>query len=316
MRRIQYDTYGGPETMRLEEFQLPAPANGEVTVTVRAMSVNPIDWKLRQGELKMMTGRSFPRAMGSDFSGIVSAVGPGVTRFEVGDEVFGIARLKESGAFAEAVVTLESYLAVKPAELSFEQAAALPTGAVMAWNGLVERARLRSGQRVFVVGATGGVGEAVVQVARMLGARVAGSTGAASVERARDLAVEPVFDYARTDLEKKDDLRGAFDVVFDTSGALPVKTAMRMLKKGGVFLDINAGPAKFLHAALIRRHKIFFCKPTTQILADAARAAVGGHLRMSIGETVPFESAIDLITGLEKGRKIPGKGLIVVDSRP
>ncbi|MFD4600865.1 NAD(P)-dependent alcohol dehydrogenase [Streptomyces sp. NPDC058464] len=316
MRRIQYHTYGGPETMRLEEFRIAAPANGQVAVTVRATSVNPIDWKLRQGELKMMTGRSFPRAMGSDFSGVVSAVGPDVTRFKPGDEVFGIARLKESGAFAEAVVTLESYLAVKPAELSFEQAAALPTGGVMAWNGLVERARLRSGQRVFVAGATGGVGEAVVQVARMLGARVAGSTGAASVERAHDLAVEPVFDYARTDLEQHDDLHGAFDVVFDTSGSLPVGTAMRMLKKDGVFLDINATPAKFLHAALIRRHKIFFCKPTTQILTDAARAAVGGHLRMSIGETVPFDSAIDLITSLEKGRKIPGKGLVVVDPRP
>ncbi|MER5806262.1 NAD(P)-dependent alcohol dehydrogenase [Streptomyces mirabilis] len=316
MHRIQYHTYGGPETMRLEEFELPSPGKGEVAVTVRATSVNPIDWKLRQGQLKMMTGRSFPRAMGSDFSGVVGAVSPDVTRFKPGDEVFGIARLKESGAFADAVVTLESYLAVKPAELSFEQAAALPTGAVMAWNGLVERARLRSGQRVFVAGATGGVGEAVVQVARMLGATVAGSTGAASLERARDLAVEPVFDYARTDLGQRDDLRGAFDIVFDTSGSLPVKTALRMLKKNGVFLDINATPAKFLHAALIRRHKIFFCTPTTQILTDAARAAVDGHIRMSIGETVPFASGIDLITSLEKGRKIPGKGLIVMDARP
>jgi NADPH:quinone reductase-like Zn-dependent oxidoreductase len=165
---------------------------------------------------------------------------------------------------------------------------------------------------VFVAGATGGVGEAVVQVARMLGARVAGSTGAASVERARDLAVEPVFDYARTGLEQNDDLRGAFDVVFDASGSLPVQTAMRLLKKYGVFLDINATPAKFFRAALIRRHKIFFCKPTTQILTDAARAAVGGHVCMSIGERVPLESAIDLITSLETGRKISGKGLVVV----
>ncbi|WP_167444447.1 alcohol dehydrogenase catalytic domain-containing protein, partial [Streptomyces diastatochromogenes] len=89
MRRIQYHTYGGPETMRLEDFELPTPGNGEVAVMVRATSVNPIDWKLRQGQLKMMTGRSFPRTMGSDFSGVVSAVGPDVTRFKPGDEVFG-----------------------------------------------------------------------------------------------------------------------------------------------------------------------------------------------------------------------------------
>jgi NADPH:quinone reductase-like Zn-dependent oxidoreductase len=153
MQRIQYHQHGGPETMRLEEFELPAPQAGEVAVAVKAASVNPIDWKLRQGQLKMMTGRSFPRGMGSDFAGVVSAVGPGVTQFKPGDEVFGIARLKESGAYAEAVVTLESFLALRPAELSFEQAALLPTGAVMAWNGLVERAQLRQGQRVFVNGA-------------------------------------------------------------------------------------------------------------------------------------------------------------------
>jgi len=181
MHRIQYHQYGGPETMRLEEFALPAPEAGEVAVAIKAASVNPIDWKLRQGQLKMMTGRAFPRGMGSDFAGVVSSVGPGVTQFQPGDEVFGIARLKESGAYAEAVVTLESFLALKPAELSFEQAALLPTGAVMAWNGLIERAELRKGQRVFVNGATGGVGEAVVQVARMLGASVAGSTGTASL---------------------------------------------------------------------------------------------------------------------------------------
>ncbi|MET7338461.1 alcohol dehydrogenase catalytic domain-containing protein, partial [Nonomuraea sp. NPDC005650] len=150
MRRIQYHYYGGPESMQLEEFELSSPQAGEVAVTVRAASVNPIDWKLRQGQLKMLTGRSFPRGMGSDFAGVVRAVGPGVTLFKSGDEVFGIARLKESGAYAEAVVTRESYLAHKPAELLYEQAAALATAAFMAWDGLVERARLRRGRRVFV----------------------------------------------------------------------------------------------------------------------------------------------------------------------
>lgn len=140
MRRIHYHQYGGPETMRLEEFTLPPLQEGEVAVTVAAASVNPIDWKLRQGQLKMMTGRSFPRAMGSDFTGVVHTVGPGVTQFTPGDHVYGIARLKESGAFAETVITTESMLASKPAELSVEQAACLPTAAVMAWNGLVDRA--------------------------------------------------------------------------------------------------------------------------------------------------------------------------------
>ncbi|MFC9688777.1 NAD(P)-dependent alcohol dehydrogenase [Kribbella sp. NPDC056951] len=315
MHRIQYHQYGGPDTMRLEEFELPAPQAGEVAVSIRAASVNPIDWKLRQGQLKVMTGRAFPRAMGSDFAGVVSAVGPGVTQFQPGDHVYGMTRLKESGAYAEAVITLESYLALKPAGLTFEQAALLPTGAVMAWNGLVERAHLRKGQRVFVNGATGGVGEAVVQVARMVGATVAGSTGTASVVRARELGVEPVYDYTGLGAAELAQLQaGAFDVVFDTSGTLPVRTAMRMLRKSGVFLDINATPAKFLHAAVNRRrHKIFFCTPTTQILTEAADAAVAGDLGMRAGETVLLGAAIGLIADLEKGRKIPGKGLILVD---
>ncbi|MET7339183.1 zinc-binding dehydrogenase [Nonomuraea sp. NPDC005650] len=153
------------------------------------------------------------------------------------------------------------------------------------------------------------VGEAVVQVARMLGAEIAGSCSEASASRARELGVSTIYDYATSDLSE---VRGVFDVVFDTSGALPVKTAMRMLNTTGVFLDINATPAKFLHAAFNRRHKIFNCSPTTQILAEVARAAVDGSLGTLIGETVPLESAVDLITDLEKGRKIGGKGIILM----
>jgi NADPH:quinone reductase-like Zn-dependent oxidoreductase len=101
--------------------------------------------------------------------------------------------------------------------------------------------------------------------------------------------------------------------VYDTSGTLPVRAAMRMLTKTGVFLDINATPARFIHAALSRRHKIFFCTPTTQTLTDAARAAADGSIRMPVGETVPLKAAAGLIAELEKGRKIGGKGLILMD---
>ncbi|WP_221305078.1 alcohol dehydrogenase catalytic domain-containing protein [Streptomyces sp. Ag109_O5-1] len=134
--------------MRLEDFVLSSPKEGEVAVTVAAAAINPIDWKIRQGALKMMTGRSFPRAMGSDFAGTVTATGPGVTAVKPGDHVYGIAPLGSSGAFAQAVIVPASHLALKPAGLSFEQAAALATPAVMAQAGLIDRARLRAGQRV------------------------------------------------------------------------------------------------------------------------------------------------------------------------
>ncbi|MFI6700215.1 NAD(P)-dependent alcohol dehydrogenase [Streptomyces sp. NPDC050509] len=311
MRRIQYHRYGGPDTMRLEGFVLSSPQEGQVAVSVAAAAVNPIDWKVRRGELKMMTGRSFPRAMGSDFAGTVTATGPGVTGLNPGDQVYGIAALKPSGAFAEAAIVPASNLALKPAGLSFEQAAALATPAAMAFAGLVDRAHLQSGQRVFVNGATGGVGEAVVQLAHALGATVTGTSGPTSIHRARALGIDRVYDYTAADPADQAELQGAFDVVFDTNGFLPVKTAMRLLNKTGVYLDINATPAKFAHAAFIHRHKIFFCKPDTKTLTAAADRAAAGDIQMSIGETVPLEGAIDLIAGLENGRKINGKGLIL-----
>jgi NADPH:quinone reductase-like Zn-dependent oxidoreductase len=156
MKRVQYHRYGGPETMRLEGFELEEPGRGQVAVKVKFAAVNPIDWKLRNGLMKIITGRVFPRAMGMDFSGTVMSVGPGVTRFKTGDEVFGMARLKQSGAFGHAVVTNEAFLVHKPASLSFENAACLATPGVTAWNGLVDKARLQAGQHVFINGCMGG----------------------------------------------------------------------------------------------------------------------------------------------------------------
>jgi NADPH:quinone reductase-like Zn-dependent oxidoreductase len=245
--------------------------------------VNPIDWKLRQGALKMVTGRSFPRAMGSDFVGLVHSVGPGVTQFKPGDHVFRIARLKESGAFAEAIVTKESFLAPRPAELP-----AFPRP--QSWRGMGSSSgpACRPASASSSAAASGGIGEAVVQVARMLGGAV--SPAAAAPRRCPEPAswVDAVYDYATVNGSELPGLRGGFDVVFATSGALPVKTAMQMPNKTGAFLDINATSAKFLHCALVRRHKVFNCAPTTQILTDVAHAAVNGELRMSIGETMPF----------------------------
>jgi NADPH:quinone reductase-like Zn-dependent oxidoreductase len=153
-----------------------------------------------------------------------------------------------------------------------------------------------------------------VQVARMLGGAV--SPAAAAPRRCPEPAswVDAVYDYATVNGSELPGLRGGFDVVFATSGALPVKTAMQMPNKTGAFLDINATSAKFLHCALVRCHKVFNCAPTTQILTDVAHAAVNGELRMSIGETVPLDTATKLIAELEQGRKIAGVALILVDT--
>jgi NADPH:quinone reductase-like Zn-dependent oxidoreductase len=296
--------------MKLEDFELNAPGTGEVAVKVKFAAVNPIDWKVRNGYLKMVTGRKFPRAMGSDFSGTVTAIGAVVTRFKVGDPVFGMAQIKGGGALGEAVIAPETFVARKPDAVSFEEAACLATLGVTAWNGLVDKAALKPGkQRVFINGCTGAVGEATVQLAKMLGATVAGSCSAQAMQRARDMGVQPLFDYRSTDLSK---IRERFDVVYDSAGTMTVATGLGLLRQGGVYLDITPTPIKFIRAIFNRRLKPIVCTARADILDGLARAAGNENLRLPVAETVSLNDAIPLITALEAGRKLAGKALVAM----
>jgi NADPH:quinone reductase-like Zn-dependent oxidoreductase len=309
MKRIQYNRYGGPELMRVEDFELPAPGKGEVAVQVKFAAINPIDWKLRNGLMKIVTGKVFPRSMGMDFSGLVTAVGVGVTRLQAGDAVFGLARFKESGAFGQAVITKEIFLAKKPDGVSFEDAACLGTPGVTAWNGLIDKAKLQAGQHVFINGCAGAVGEAAVQIARLLGATVSGSCSTRDMERARALGVQTVYDYRATDLST---IATRFDVVYDTAATMTVSAGLAILRQGGVFLDLNPGPGKFIRALFDRRLKPIIGSPRADILEKLASAAQESRFKIPIGETVALSGAIQLITELEKGRKLGGKGLVAM----
>jgi NADPH:quinone reductase-like Zn-dependent oxidoreductase len=310
MKRIQYHRYGGPDVMRLEDFDLAAPAAGEVAVKVRFAAINPIDWKLRNGVMKIVTGKAFPRGMGMDFSGTVTAVGTGVTRFKVGDAVFGLARFKETGALGQAVLAKESALARKPDAVSFEDAACLGTPGATAWNGLIEKARLTAGQHVFINGCAGAVGAAAVQIARARGARIAGTCSAEDLDRARRLGVEQVFDYRTTDLSG---IGQRFDVVYDTAATMTTAQGLGLLQKDGVFLDLDPSPGKFVGALFNKRLKPIVCAPRAEILDGLALAAQDGNLRLPIAQTVPLSDAITLIAALETGRKLRGKGLVAMD---
>ncbi len=307
MKRIQYHRYGGPETMQLEDFELRTPGNGEVAVKVAFAAINPIDWKVRNGHLRMVTGKTFPRALGSDFSGTVISVGPGVTRFKAGDAVFGSVPIKNGGALGEAVVTPETFIAQKPANASFEEAACLGTPGITAWNGLVDKAQVKAGQHVFINGCTGAVGESAVQIARMFGASVSGAASAQQMRRAEQIGVHPVVDYRTTDLSK---LKERFDAVYDTAGTMAVATGLGLLRKDGVFLDINPTPGKFIRALFNRRLKPIVCTARADILDGLAKAAGEGRLRLPIAEVVPLQEAIALASALEKGRKLNGKGVV------
>lgn len=310
MKRIQYHKYGGPELMRLEEFQRRAPGKGEVAVKVSFAAINPIDWKVRNGHLKMVTGKTFPRAMGSDFSGVVTSVGSGVTRFRPGDAVFGMANIKDGGAFGEAVIAPETFLAKKPEPVSFEEAACLATPGVTAWNGLFDKADLKSTKQVFISGCTGAVGETAVQLARRLGATVSGSCSGGAMQRARAIGVQKAFDYRTTDLATIGD---RFDVVYDTSATMRLATGLHLLRKGGVFLDINPTMGKFIRAIFDRRLKPIICTARADILDGLASAAAEGNLRLPIAEIIPLADAIVMLTKLEQGHKLNGKVVVRMD---
>ncbi|ADQ84429.1 NAD(P)-dependent alcohol dehydrogenase [Methylovorus sp. MP688] len=310
MKRIQYHRYGGPEVMRLESFVPDAPAKDEVAIAVHFAALNPVDWKVRNGAMKIVTGKSFPRAMGLDLSGTVTAVGADVSRFRVGDAVFGMARFKEAGALGEVAIAKENALARIPEGIRFEDAACLPTVGVVAWNALVDKAKVRPGQNVFINGCAGAVGQAAVQIARMFGARVSGSCSADSIDTARLLGVSDVYDYATTDLAT---LQGAYDIVFDAAGTIPTSVGIRMLRKKGTFATVEPTPMRFLRALFDRRLKPIVGTPRADVLERLGSAVASNALTLPIADIVPLAKAIYLIASVEGGRRLRGKALVTME---
>jgi NADPH:quinone reductase-like Zn-dependent oxidoreductase len=311
MKRVQYHRYGRPEVLSVEEFALTAPGRGQIRVPIRAAIANPMDWKIRKGEMKMMTGRKFPRGLSHDFAGVVEAVGPNVTRFKVGDEVFGATGLKESGTFAEALVTEDKTVFLKPQSLSFEEAAALPIVSATAWNALIDKAKLQAGQRVFITGCLGGVGRVAAQIAGMRGAEIAGSCSASRRDEALALGVGEVVDYRAFDIAP---YRHRFDVVFDTAGVLSLSQCGAMLKRRGMSLHIVPTPAKLIGCLLPSRHHLVFGNPTPQCMAGITEAAEQGKLVPAIGRIAPLSEAISAVVELETTGLPKGK-LVIVPTR-
>jgi NADPH:quinone reductase-like Zn-dependent oxidoreductase len=314
MRRIQYHRYGGPEEMRLEGVELPEPERGQIRVRVKAAASNPADCVIRAGKLKFVSGSRFPRGLGHDFAGVVDALGPDVTRFTVGDEVFGIMGIRAAGAFAEYLVIAEKSAFPKPPSLSFELAATLPMASVTAWSGVVDRAKVRAGQSVFIAGCLGGVGRSAVQLALMRGATVAGNCSASGRAEALALGVSEVADYRAFDVAA---YRGRFDLVFDTAlasdgaGSLSLSQCNSMLKRGGIAVHVVPEPRKLLASLLSPRHAIASGDPTPQRMAGITEAAEQGKLVSKIGRIVPLSKAISALTELETAGTPKGKLVII-----
>lgn len=308
MRRIQYHQYGGPEVMRLEEFE-PAPLGPhQVLVRVRAAAANPMDFGIRAGAMKMVTGRRFPRAMGNDFAGVVEAVGDGVARLHVGDAVLGGTPIRAAGAFADVVVAEEKGLVVKPSSLSFEDAASLPTPGITALQALTKVGRLKEGDTVFVHGCLGAVGRSAVQIAMSRGALVGGSCRSTAAEEARTLGIEPVVDFEFDPAP----LAGRFDIVLDTADTLPMSTARTMLRSGGRIVGLHPTPVKLLRSAVPGPSHTLIAQPVTSDLEEVAQAAGHGHLRLPIAEVVTLSQAVPALTALEQNQ-LGKRGKLIIE---
>jgi len=319
MKAIVQERYGSPDVLSLWEVPEPVPADDEVLVEVRAASVNARDWHIMRGDPYLARladrgtfGRRGPRfpIRGTDFAGRVAAVGPAVTDFRVGDEVYGDTVV--GGAFAEYVTIPARTLAPKPAKLTFEQAAAVPLAGSTALMGLRDAGGIRPGQRVLVNGASGGVGTFAVQIARTLGADVTAVCSTRNVDLVRSLGADRVVDYTRDDFARAGQQR--YDVVFDLVGNRSLADLRRVLMPTGALVLSGGGVSTggslvgpmglFIRADVVGRfvgHRIVRLEVPADAanLATLAELADGGALTPAIDRTYPLEKTADAIRYVE-----------------
>ena len=239
MQAIVYHRYGKPDVLECTEIDKPLPSAGEVLIQVRAASVNPYDWHFLRGTpafIRLFTGLRRPKSprLGADVAGVVAAVGVNVTRLRPGDAVFGVCK----GAFAEFACAKETEVAVKPENLSFEQAAAVPIAGITALQGLRDNGRVKTGQTVLINGAAGGVGALAVQIAKWLGAEVTGICSTRNVDLVESLGADSAIDYTRQDFTRSGN---RYDVIFDLVGNHSLSAIRRALRPRGIFVGCGGG---------------------------------------------------------------------------
>lgn len=304
MRAIRFHDYGGPEQLRLEELPRPQVQPGMVLVRVKAAGVNPWDWKLRAGHMRQFIPVQFPAIPGIELAGVVEEIGAGVTEFKYGDAVYGSGQ----GTNAEYVVVPATGMAPKPESLSFDQAAGVPIGAQTAWRAL-GKADLKPGQRVLVLGAAGGVGVFVVQLARWQGARVIGSASAKNLDYIRSLGAEEAIDYQSTPVESAVD---EVDVVIDTVGGETGVRALDSLRRGGILVQVaGMPPTEQAQQRGVRAESVGRPDPTEngKILREITQLIDAGQIRVDASTVLPLAEAYKAHSISEQGH---GRGRIVL----
>lgn len=312
MKAIVYEKYGSPEVFELREVEKPVPGHGQVLIKNHASSLNVLDWHLMRGKplfMRLVKGLFKPKSkiIGADVSGTIEAVGAGVAEFAESDAVFGDTTLMGYGGFAEYIALPESSLVKKPENISHEEAGAISIAALTALQGLKYGAKLQQGQKVLIIGASGGVGTFAVQIAKALGAEVTAVCSTHNVAQARSLGAGQVIDYKTQDVFAR---KGYYDLVFAVNGYNPVSRYKRALKPGGRYVIVGGTGGQLVEAMFLGRLIFAFsskklgiwnAKPTKTDLQTLAKLIESGQLRTVIDRKYPLAQMPDAMRYLACG---------------
>lgn len=330
MKAYTINRYSKEDKLQLVEVAEPVVKDHEVLVQIHATSINQLDAKLKSGEFKLLLPYKFPLILGHDVAGIVTKVGSKVSRFKVGDEVFARPADFRIGTFAEYIAINENEVALKPTNITMEQAASVPLVALTVWQALVEMAKLKKGQKVFIQAGSGGVGTIAIQLAKHLGATVAATTSSSNFELVKKLGADVVIDYKTQDFET---ILNEYDVVLNSQDEKTLEKSLRILKKGGKVISISGPPdvtfanelglnvllktvLYFLSRKVRKQAKqldvdysFLFMKPSGKQLSEIGSLIEARVIHPVVDKVFPFEQMNEAMLYVESGR---AKGKVIV----
>ena len=333
MKAFIVDRYGGADRVRSSEVPDPEMREDDVLVEIHAAGVNPLDSKIRDGDFKLFLKYRLPFILGNEFAGVVVRVGSRVRRFKPGDEVYGRPDTNRIGTFAQLIAVSEEDLAIKPKNLTMEEAASIPLVGLTAWQVLIEKANLKKGQKVLIHAGSGGVGTFAIQLAKHVGATVATTTSTPNIDFVKRLGADIVIDYKKDSFEEI--LRDC-DVVLNSLDAETLKRSLRVLKPGGKLISISGPPdpefARQLGLSRVfelvmrllsfrirrraKRHQVdysfLFMRASGNQLREISSLIEAGAIRPVVDRVFPFESTKEAMAYVETGR---AKGKVVVKVR-
>jgi NADPH:quinone reductase-like Zn-dependent oxidoreductase len=312
MTAVEMSDYGGVENLHVVEVPRPVPGPGQLRVRVRAASVNPYDWKFRDGRLRAFYHPTLPLIPGFDFSGVVDAVGPGSSGWKPGDAVYGFVADGAPGAYAEYVIAEPQNLARKPRTLSYAEAASLPVVALTAWKALFTVGRLGSRERVLLNGASGGVGLAAIQFAKSRGAYVIAVASAANGPLMKRYGADLTLDYHTQNVFEQ--VRPPVDLAVDGVNASTAAQALTTLGPEGRLVSLNPNPAIARDCAAKGREciEVQDFRPVGDAFAEVAKLVTAGKLHMTVGKSFPLADAA-AAQELSRAGGTPGKIVLIVN---